>query len=283
MIQRKYLSSILSKCRLRPGFWALIPACLLNVLLLGCSVKPPASSTQPGRVTNYTVCALPQDQGSGSYQGRWQTLPIPVAIDQDFYLADQGGQAAQIRLAIQTWNEWARLRGKVAFTIVNDGTGLGAGAPIPVTTDCSRKTITDARPDVMGIWKIQAGGDGRNERTENNTPCKLLDTGIQGFTDWTVNATTGIISGASILLNFDEFNTSSGNTVDVQSLVLHELGHVLGLLHSCNPGNGDTTTAVACGQAPFRYLEAVMYFQLGLNEIRRQLRQNDYSRINCIY
>jgi hypothetical protein len=167
------------------------------------------------------------------------------------------------------------------FQIINDGTGLGAGAGIPVTTDCSQATISNARTDVVGIWKIQAGGDGRNTRTVNGSSCKLLSTGIQGQTDWTLSA--GRIVGASILINYDEFNNTSANSLDLQSLVLHELGHVLGLLHSCKSGATDSTSSVDCALAPDRYNEAVMFPFLRFNQIRRSLRQNDYSRINCIY
>lgn len=253
-------------------------------LCCGCSARPPESTQESGRVTNYTVCALPADQGAGSLQGKWASLPIPVVIDRDFYTTDQGAQAVAIRNAINIWNDsWARLRGFQAFTISNDGSGLGAGAGIPVTQDCSQATITNARTDVVGIWKIQAGGDGKNSRVVNGTACKLLETGIQGKTDWTMATTGTQIAGASILLNYDEFNNTAANTLDLHSLVLHELGHVLGLLHSCSPGPDDSTTAVECGLAPERYFEAVMFPYLRANQIRRALRQNDLNRVNCLY
>lgn len=226
---------------------------------------------------------MPTDQGNGSLQGHWPALPINVVIDRDFYLSGQGAEADQIKAAINTWNNnWAALKGMVAFNLINDGSGLNAGAGIPVTTDCAQATITAARFDAVGIWKIQAGGDGANTRTQaDGTQCKLLDTGIQGKTDWVVSG--GNVTGASILLNFDQYNNNSNNLLDVQSLTLHELGHVLGLLHSCNPGPGDITTAPSCDIAPQKYTLAVMFPYLQLQQLRRALTQNDYSRVNCLY
>ncbi len=207
----------------------------LATTAIACSTRAPSSSTEFGRVTNFTVCSLPNDQGEGSFQGRWATLPVPIVIDRDFYLANTGEQANQIRAAVVEWNTWAQIKGLTAFDIQNNGSSLGAGDAIPVTNDCNQATITNARTDVVGIWKVQAGGDGRNTRTVNGNNCQLLETGVQGKTDWLIS--NGTIIGASILLNFDGFNSSGTASLDTQSLALHELGHVLGLLHSCNPGS----------------------------------------------
>ncbi len=260
------------------GFVAIL---LITQFTAACSARPSDSATETGRITNFTVCALPSTQGEGSFQGKWAALPIPTVIDRDFYLANQGEQATEIKAAITSWNNWAVLKGLTAFSLQNDGSGLGAGAGIPITDDCNQATITNARTDVVGIWKIQAGGDGRNTRDVNGSTCQLLETGVQGKTDWTI--VNGTITGASILLNFDGFNSPGESSLDTQSLALHELGHVLGLLHSCNPGEGDTTTSIPCTEAPNRFLEAVMFPFLQISQIRRTILQNDYSRINCLY
>lgn len=237
--------------------------------------------TKKGVVTNYTDCVLPDDQGEGSLQGSWGGIPIKVILDRDFYVADGGLQATAIKKAIDTWNRWGKLRGFNAFNIQNDGSGISAGAYIPAFEDSagnSQSMFTDYYSDgTVGIWKVRPGGDGRNLRGDS----LLLPIGMQGKTDWQM--TNGYITGASILLNFDEYNRPGKSTLDVESLVLHELGHVLGLLHSC-AGTGDGSGAVSCGGGtPSQYLEAVMYPILGLSQLRRLLKQNDYNRVNCLY
>lgn len=261
----------------------------LIVLSLGilsfhsCSARP-SNAVANGRVVNYTNCQLPKDQGRGSIMGAWERLPIPVVMDNDFYLTDGGEAMPSLRGAIQTWNRWANVRGLTAFTIHNDGSGVGAGMEIPELTDCSQASYSGAVTDMVGIWKISTYGNHANQRESCGSQLKILPDGVQGQTDWvTLNSK---IVGASVLLNFEGFNAPGKRVIDVESLLLHELGHVLGLLHSCNgstDGASDGTSAPACSTARAAYTDAVMFPFLEVAQQRRQLEQNDYDRINCLY
>ncbi|MGZ3693798.1 MAG: hypothetical protein ACXWQO_06330 [Bdellovibrionota bacterium] len=266
--------------------------CLLALgisLLSACSARPSGGLNQ-GRVVNYTQCVLPSDQGRGSLEGSWATLPVPIVFDNDFYLTDGGEIVPSLRNAVGTWNTWAVLRGYSGLAITNDGSGAAAGREMPTVTDCAQATYSSQVTDVVGIWKISSSGQHANIRascapTTAGAPGRILPTGVQGQTDWiTLN---GHISGASILLNFEEFNAPGKQRVDVESLLLHELGHVLGLLHSCNGSTTDSvdgTSAPACSSGiNNQYLDAVMFPFLEINLIRRKLGQNDYNRINCLY
>ncbi len=261
---------------------------------LGCS--PHASNAlQNGRVTNFTSCALPKDQGIGSLHGHWASLPVPIVFDKDFYMADGGAALPSLRNAMQSWNLWGTLRGRQAFTLRNDGVGINGGRDIPPLTDCAQASYTSSVTDAVGIWKITgAGAYHRNTRDScganlNGGAGKIMPIGVQGQTDWIIQNSN--IVGASILLNFEEFNSPGQRLIDVESLLLHELGHVLGLLHSCNgstQSSSDSTTAPACStggviSAPLEYTNAVMFPFLEVGQSRRQLQQNDYSRINCLY
>lgn len=260
----------------------------LLALFCACSARP-SGALNNGRIINFTRCQLPADQGRGSLQGAWASIPVPVVFDSDFYLTDNGEILPALRGAVNTWNGWANLRGKQGLRITNDGTGLGAGRDIPDVTDCSQSTYSSQVTDVVGIWKITAAGSHANMRdtcaVTPTGPGRILPTGVQGQTDWiTLN---GNISGSSVLLNFEEFNAPGKLRVDVESLLLHELGHVLGLLHSCNGSTSDSidgTSAPGCGVTNnSQYLEAVMFPFLEINLLRRKLGQNDYNRINCLY
>lgn len=254
-----------------------------------CSARP-SNARNAGRITNFTNCLLQPDQGAGSLKASWNSLPVPVAFDKDFYLTDNGEIVPSLRSSVRTWNGWANLRGMQGLVISNDGTGVSAGMEIPdLVTTCSQAIYSAQVTDVVGIWKINAQGRHQNQRDAcgavNGVNGRILPTGVQGQTDWiTLNGKT---VGASILLNFEEFNAPGKLRVDVESLLLHELGHVLGLLHSCNGSSSDSidgTSAPACNSGlDSQYLDAVMFPFLEINLLRRKLGQNDYNRINCLY
>lgn len=255
----------------------------LFFLLNSCITPSGAQTGKNGRITNYTNCQLPKDQGAGSFQGAWASLPIPVIFDKDFYMSDAGAAMPALRGAVTTWNNWASIRGMRGFTINSDGSGVSGGMDIPAITSCSQAAYSSAVTDMVGIWKITSYGDGKNTRADCGTQGKILPDGVQGMTDWII--LNGKITGASILLNFEGFNAPGAKKIDVESLLLHELGHVLGLLHSCNGSSdgSDGTTAPSCDIAPTAYKSAVMFPALAVGEQRRSLQQNDYSRVNCLY
>jgi hypothetical protein len=252
----------------------------------GCGVRNPNRQAK-GLITNYTNCILPADQGRGSFQGSWASLPIPIAFDRDFYTADNGEVMAGFRAATATWNHWSSIKGKQAFRIVDDGTGPAAGRDIPEITDCNQGSYSASVTDVVGIWKIATAGFHANIRPGCGRILPFdpaTGSGVQGQTDWTV--VNGKITGASILLNFEGYNAPGRLRIDAESLLLHEMGHVLGLLHSCNGSTGDSTdgtAAPACEFAPESYRTAVMFPFLQAQQERRTLGQNEYNRINCLY
>lgn len=272
---------------------ALIPILLL-LPLFACTVAP-SSAVNNGRVVDYTSCSLPKDQGVGSLHGQWASLPVSIVFDKDFYVANNGDAMPSLRNAVGTWNSWAQLKGHSgAYSIKNDGTGTSAGLDIPPLSDCSQASYSASLSGTVGIWKITGEGYHANQRAacgtnSDGTPGKLLANGVQGQTDWIIQS--GRIVGASILLNFADYNSPGQQAIDVESLLLHELGHVLGLLHSCNGSSGtstDSTTAPACivgGSVAVgpQYANAVMFPFLQVAQLRRNLTQNDLSRVNCLY
>jgi hypothetical protein len=228
-------------------------------------------------------CALPEDQGAGSFIGAWADLPITLVFDREFYRLDEGRPAKAMKRAVQTWNEWAERKGKVAFNIAHEGEGM----EIPGVDGCAQSLYTEALPGTVGVWMIGRNGDHANRREscgrdESGVPNRIL-AGVPAQTDWETQ--DGKIAGASVLLNFDDFNTPGKPKFDLEGLFLHHLGHVLGLLHSCNGSDGDVmdaTTAPLCSEAPGEYRHAVMAPD-AWRGIERELQKNDYERVNCLY
>jgi hypothetical protein len=259
---------------------------MIQVLLLSLLHSFPALAADPID----RGCHLPVDQGMGSLHTSWSQLPIKLTFDSEFYVADGGMEARALERAVQTWNDWAKAKGKVAFVIERPGQGSG----IPELEECAQASYTEAHRSSVGVWKINGSGFRANRRPScgaqpNGSPGKLLPFGVQGSTDWIVQ--NGKTAGASILLNFEDYNAPGKQRIDTESLMLHHLGHVLGLLHSCNGSNGDSmdaTTAPACfdrgmPSAPADYLRAAMFPYLEVSEQKRALGQNDIDRASCLY
>ena len=251
-------------------------------LILTLSIMLAAGSAQ---ASDRTSCKLPRDQGSGSLLSQCDQLPITLVFDQEFYRQNQGRDALALNRAVKTWNDWAKQKGKVAFVIANDGYGM----EIPKVNGCSASEYNRWTGGAVGVWKI----DGVGYRANQRPSCGLREDGSMGKilpgqsqTDWSLQK--GRIKEASVLLNFESFNAPGKPRIDVESMFLHELGHVLGLLHSCNGStseSADSTTAPSCfaSTTPQAYLDAVMFPFLETNQTRRELGENDFNRINCLY
>jgi hypothetical protein len=82
-----------------------------------------------------------------------------------------------------------------------------------------------------------------------------------------VRSAGATVYDTDIFVNAHDYALSDGGefwAVDIESLLVHELGHVLGLLHSED-------------------LMSSMYYSLGVGDIRRGLSPHDVSNIRCGY
>jgi hypothetical protein len=112
-----------------------------------------------------------------------------------------------------------------------------------------------------------------------------------GFNDQVPGATIRCHRGDEVEHQIVLVNINHIDQRQIQSIVLHELGHAVGLDHSCL-GTGDRQDYKGCGavQAGHPYYSAVMYPWLsssagdfGEPQTKTQLQENDRSRAACLY
>jgi hypothetical protein len=90
-------------------------------------------------------------------------------------------------------------------------------------------------------------------------------------------------------VNFQGFFQDGLKQPDMQTIIGHEFGHLLGLYHSCDVGS-TTAGKPDCNKSGIsaEYQAAVMFPTFGFNsdlsgEQKRDLQANDQGRANCLY
>lgn len=219
-------------------------------------------------------CILNQDQRQ-TFKGHWRVTPVQVAFAPGF-------SGAEIRAAVAaftSWNTFATLsRGYPFINYSDDGVNprmRSAAPPADWQTACTATRLLSGSTWTGAVMLYRQS----NWRYSANAMA------ISSECHDVVNGSINSFYNAQI-----EFNTqyyfaggSTGRYPDLETITLHEIGHIMGLDHSC--GNSPLPS---CSTAPPSYIEAVMYPAFGFDaggagEQKRSLRDNDEGRANCLY
>jgi hypothetical protein len=234
----------------------------------------------PGDNTDFvTGCNLPQDQ-SQTLIGRWSSNPIYISFYQgDFNTYEMG----LIMDAADTWNQF-----------------FAATSSLQIIDYGSRaypRTTPRAKPiSLCSNSLINASGQFSSSVTiyKDTTWPATFASGAIAITSNCTTATSPVASMyiAIMELNFQNFFIAGKPVPDMTSIFLHELGHLLGLDHSCAQTYDGTskTHPPLCSSSGLSqdYYNAVMYPVVnfdasGKGIVRRSLQTNDQGRANCLY
>lgn len=243
---------------LNPRFYSIISLVGIVILASCAPVSAPFS----------TECVVNPDQKT-TFKGHWTSRPVPLAVEVNDFSASE---ISAIQAAIQSWNDFYQAS-KGFQLYLNGSSNLGfsssGGARITSATACAQSVIgTNGFTNRLMIYKNRSWSYGSSVMALTSL-CPVT----------TANSNLRMFVGAVMEINFANYFVNGNPVPDLQSIVVHELGHMLGLDHSCT-GNG-------CVNVPDEYKTAVMYPSLGFDgmfgRIRRDLGANDQERANCLY
>jgi hypothetical protein len=222
-------------------------------------------------------CVLPQDQ-LGTLTGKWRTTPVPIALHQGDF---SSSEAAQIIEAANTWN---------AFY----ANSLGL-APIDFGSGASPRTSSAGRPSGVDICNSQLV-----QGSTYSGPIVVYKNSVWNFPDQpSVIALTSYCRTQAtplpffymqlIDLNYQNFFSTGNKQPDLQTIILHEFGHLLGLNHTCEATARAGVPSCNSPDLNPTYSSALMFPTFNFDsatlrgEIKRSLNSNDQGRANCLY
>ena len=248
---------------------------LLASLVFTAFATACALGTDSGGPPLVTTCTVPTDQ-SGTISGHWNVTPIPIALHQGDF---QASEVSAITGAADTWNTF--------YTATQNLKTLDYG-----TDPSNPRVSTAAKPSALCASGIVQGSQFSGQvmvYKQGTWPYPNLPNAI-ALTSFCPLPATPIASFymAIMEVNYQNFFVQGKKLPDLQSIFLHEFGHLHGLNHSCE--SFQKTGTPNCNDPNLNpdYLAASMFpvfgfDQLGNGEQKRSLASNDQGRANCLY
>jgi hypothetical protein len=232
----------------------------------------------PPKKTVVKTCVLPQDQ-IGSLMGNWRTLPIPVAFAQNGNWAPE--EVSAITAAADTWNNFYAQSLGFAAVLDYGGANVRSVASVdPGETNVCGQGIMQGNTFVgnVVIYKQSPWPNANHDAIAITSTCPVTIPGQSIPSRY-----MGMME-----VNYQDFFVQGTKQPDLQSIFLHEFGHLLGLDHSCDLKGKPGMLVCSNPQLPDAYFNAVLYpvilfDQDGTGEQRRDLTDDDEGRANCLY
>jgi hypothetical protein len=241
--------------------------------LSACTLYSPGSST----TAVLKDCNVPGDQ-TGTMAGHWPVLPIPIAFHQGDF--DPNETSAMVAAA-DTWNKFYTASMNIQTLDYGDSASPKTSPinnPAQGGSVCAQgimqgnSYLGNVAIFKDGRWPNNYGPSVMALTTICHIPAKPYPTYYMAIME----------------INYQSFFVQGTRIPDLQTIVLHELGHLHGLGHSCEVVSKPNVPNCADPNLNPDYFAALMYYSFGFNpdntgEQKRDLRSNDQSRANCLY
>lgn len=223
------------------------------------------------------VCSLPANQ-TNTLTGRWRTSPIFLSFREGQFNTYEMGLFIE---GVEIWNRfYEAMHGMRIFDYGTRSQPRVANRDIP-TSLCANSIVN-------------ASGEFEKSVTIYKQSAWTYSSGAIAITSNCANDAVPVdrMYIAIMELNYQHFFISGKPVPDMTSIAVHELGHLLGLDHSCATSTvlGAKTQPPLCSSSGLSddYFSAVMYpvfsFKADATGVaRRSLNANDRGRANCLY
>jgi hypothetical protein len=244
-----------------------------SIAFYSCALYSPGSNGLPVVKT----CAIPADQ-SATVSGHWTAKPVPIAFHQGDFTA---AEMLAMTNAADSWNTF--YTASEGYTVFD----YGGNASSPKIS--SSPNVAQGG-GLCGHGILQAGSFNGNVVIYKlgTWPYAASAMALTSFCTLSAKPFASIYMAVLEINYVNFFVEGTGKFPDLTSIILHELGHVLGLNHSCEGTAKAGTPNCNDTALPPDYSLASMFpsfgfDQTGAGQIKQSLGANDQSRANCLY
>jgi len=197
---------------------------------------------------------------------------VKISVDSSFSTSE----AAVISNSVTTWNTSGKASSKRKF-FSTQSVSIPSGIRSADPHECA-----DAIGDDTEFYLV---------REDDASEWSALGFAASGEASSLIpGATVRCTFGAKLQRQIVYINPSLVDSSQLESVIMHELGHTIGLDHSCSGGAG-TENFIGCSKvsSDHAYAQALMFPTLSRGsgtkaaETKNSLRTNDFDRTSCLY